>query len=73
MEDNVLRENPEDANKTPQEKRRLQKSDAKVSCQLGQVAGVLVDALIRISAHLTGIDQVKGTHVLKPLVEQVTN
>src|SRR4029077_21001490 len=55
MEGYVLGQEPEDANETSKRERRVQAPNPEVSRQLGQMAGVFVDALIGVSAHLSGI------------------
>ncbi len=71
MESHVLRQHPEDASKASEQKRGLEKPDAKVGRELGQMAGVLVDALVGVAAHLPSIGQMKGALRFEPLVEKV--
>ena len=50
MEGHVLREEPKDADEASEQKRGLEKPDAKVGRELGQMAGVFVDALVGVAA-----------------------
>jgi hypothetical protein len=59
--------------KLPRRSEDWQEPDAEISRQLGQMASVLVDSLVGVGAHLTGIGQVKGAPRLKPLLEQVAH
>ena len=71
MEGHIFREDPKDADKAPEQKRSLKKANAEVGRQFGQMASVLVDALVGIAAHLARIGQVKSAARFEPLVEKV--
>ena len=73
IQGHVSRETPQNPDEAAKEERRLQEPDAKIGRQLGQVAGVLVDALVRVGADLAGIDQAKGASRFEPFIEQVAH
>ena len=53
--------------------RRLEKADAEIGRQFGQMPGVLVDALIGIDADLAGAGETKGAPRLQPLVHEIVD
>ena len=49
----------------------MQETNAEIGREFGQMTGILVDTLVRVSAHRSGIGEVKCAPGFEPLVEQV--
>ena len=59
VKDHVSREHPQNPDETAKEKRRLQEADAEIGREFGQMTGILMDTLVRVSADLSGIGEAK--------------
>jgi hypothetical protein len=70
---NVSRQHPQNPDKTAKKERRLQEADAEIGRELGQMTGIIMDTLIRVSADLSGIGEAKCAPGSKPLVEEIAH
>jgi hypothetical protein len=64
MEFHVFREGLQNPTKAAKEERRLQEPDAEIRRQFGQVAGILMNALIRVGSDLACINKAEGARRL---------
>ena len=71
IENDLVGEDPEHARKARQQQRGLHKADREDGRELGQVLGVLLDALVGIDADLAGKAQHVDAFADQPLVEKV--
>ena len=67
------RESPKNANECEQKKARLQKADAQVGREVGQMLGVSLEALVGVGAERARIRQAEGALWLKPLVQEIVH
>ena len=73
MKHHAPRQHPENPDETAKEERSLQETNAEIGRKFRQMTGILVDALVRVSADLSGIGQAKCAPGFKPLVKQITH
>ena len=71
IENDLVGEDPEHARKARQQQRGLHEADREDGRELGQVLGVLLDALVGIDADLAGKAQHVDAFADQPLVEKV--
>src|SRR4029077_10882076 len=69
----VSRQHPQNADETAKEERRLQEADAEIGREFGQVTGILMDTLVRVSADLSSRGEAECAPGSKPLVEQIAH
>ena len=69
----ALREPPKDADEREQKKARLQKADAQVGGEIGQMLGVGLEALIGVGAERARIRQAERALGLEPLVQEIVH
>ena len=56
--------------KTAKEERRLQEADAEIGREFGQMTGILMDTLVRVSADLVEVGQIYGYRVERAALER---
>ena len=56
--------------KTAKEERRLQEADAEIGREFGQMTGILMDTLVRVSADLFEVGQIYGYRVERAALER---
>ena len=71
IEDEAGRQGPQHADEAHKQDRRLEQADAEIGRELGQVAGVFMQALVRIHPDGARIGEPEGTAGLEPLTDKV--
>ena len=71
IEHEAARDLPEHAHEREQQNRRLQQPDAEIGRQLGQVARILVHALVGVVADGTGVGEPERAAGLQPVPDEI--
>ena len=73
MEGEAARQRPQHADEGDEQDRGLEQADAEIGRKLGEVAGILVHALVGIDADRPGIGEAEGAPRSQPLSDEIAH